>query len=316
MSPTIQQVHTQSALSTLSIAYRQDRPAVSDLIFPRVNVAKMADSYYVWTKADMWRPEAKKRAPGTLFARMGLTLSTDQYRVEQYALEYELPDEVIANADAGIELEETAAMTLVDQLSLIKDIRFAADFFTSSSGWTAGTVSTAWDTVATGTPVTNIVAGARSIRQALGATTGHRLIGLGGEKIRDAFLTSTQIRERSQYVKEGTLSAIEASLAAVLGLDEIIFDGRMYNTKPEKATASYSAIFDRGFLVVAVPRGPGLMTASAGYTFAWDEGGRGDMYNETYRDEPKKQDVLRAITYFDQKQTGAELGVYFNNAVS
>jgi hypothetical protein len=170
--------------------------------------------------------------------------------------------------------------------------------------------------VATGTPVTNIVAGARSIRQALGSTNSHRLIGLGGEKIRDAFLTSQQIRERSQYVKEGTLSAIEASLAAVLGLDELIFDGRMVNTKPEKTTPSYSPIFDRGFLVVAVPRNPGLMVASAGYTFAWNEDGRGDTYNETYRDEKQKQDILRAITYFDQKQTGPELGVFWNNAVS
>jgi hypothetical protein len=205
---------------------------------------------------------------------------------------------------------------LTDQLSLIKDLRFAADFFTTGSGWTSGTVSTAWDTVATGTPVTNIVAGARSIRQALGSSTSHRIVGIGGEKIRDALITSDQVRNRSQYVKEGTYTGIEMSLAAVLGIDELIFDGRQYNTAPEKKTASYSPVFDNDFLLVAVPRNPGLNVASAGYTFAWSEGGRGDTYIEQYRDEPRKQDVLRGVTYFDQKQTGAALGVFFSNPVT
>lgn len=316
MTPTLQQVHVQTALADLSIAYRQERPPVSDRIFPRIDVAKDSDKYYTWPKAAMWRSEARLRAPGTLFARANLTLSTDSYKIEQYALEYELPDEIRANADAGVDLEESAMMWLTDQLSLIKDIRFAADFFTSGSGWAAGTVSTAWDTVATGTPVTNIANAVQTIRQNLGASNQHRIVGLGGEKIRTALLTSDQVRDRTRYVQSGTMTALESALAPVLGLDEIIFDGRQYNTAKEGRTASYSPIFDNDFLVVAVPTNPGRMTPSAGYTFAWNEGGRGDTYAEMYRDEKQKQDILRALTYFDQKQTGTDLGVFFNNPVT
>jgi len=314
--PTLSQVHIQSALTDLSIAYRQQAPAVSDQVFPRVSVNKQANKFFVWNKGDMWRNEAKKRAPAADFARVGVRLSNDNYSCDQYALEYLLADEILANADAGIEAESTATMYLVDQLNLQKDLSFAADFFTSSSGWGSGTVSTAWDTVSTGTPVTNITNAVLTIKRALGASDSHRIIGLGGAKILNALITSDQVRDRTKYVQAGTYQGLQAALAPVLNLDELIISTREYNTKKEGITASYSPVFDNDFLIVAVPRSPGLLVASAGYTFAWDEGGRGDMYVEQYREDPKKADVLRAVCYYDQKQTGATLGVFFNDPVT
>jgi hypothetical protein len=314
--PTISQVHVQAALTDLSIAYRQDAPAVSDILFPRVSVNKQSNKYYVWNKGDMWRAEARKRAPAADFARVGIRVSTDNYSAEQFALEYLIADEISANADAGIDIESTATMYLVDQLNLQKDLSFAADFFTASSGWTSGTVSTAWDTVATGTPVTNITNAVLAIKRALGASNQHRIIGLGGTKILNALITSDQVRDRTKYVQAGTYQGLQAALAPVLNLDELIISTREYNTAKEGRTASYSPVFDNDFLVVAVPRNPGLSTPAAGYTFAWDENGRGDMYVETYREEPKKSDVVRAVCYYDQKQTGADLGVYFDNPVT
>lgn len=314
--PTMSMVHIQTALSDLSIAYRQDAPAVSDLVFRRVSVDKQANKFFVWNKGDMWRNEAKARAPGADFARIGVRLSSDNYVCLQYALEYPIPDEIRANQDAAVDIETTAAMTLVDQLNLQKDISFASDFFAASKGWGVGTVSVAWDTVATGTPVTNITAAVTTIRQALGASNQHDIVGLGGIKIRNALLVSDQVRDRTKYVREGTQTALEGALAGVLGLDRLVIADRMYNTAKEGRAPSYSPVFDNDFLVVAVPRNPGINIPAAGYTFAWDEDGRGDMYVEMYRDEPKKSDVQRAVCYYDQKQTGADLGVFFENAVT
>ena len=314
--PTLSQVHIQSALTDLSIAYRQDAPAISDLVFPRVMVNKQSNKYFIWSKGDMWRRSAKKRAPSADFARIGIGLSTGNYSADQYALEYLIADEIRANSDAAVDIEMTSTMTLVDQLNLEKDLTFAADFFTSSSGWGSGTVSTAWDNVASGTPVTNITAAVTTIRTALGASNQHDIVGLGGIKVRNALLTSDQVRDRTKYVTAQTQNAIEQSLAGVLGLDKLVISNRSYNTKKEGVTASYSAVFDNDFLVVAVPRAPGLNTPAAGYTFAWDENGRGDMYVEMYRDELRKSDVVRALCYYDQKQTGTDLGVFFNNPVT
>lgn len=314
--PTISQVHIQSALTDLSIAYRQDAPAVSDRLFPRVTVNKQSNKYYVWNKGDMWRAEARKRAPGADFARVGIRVSTDNYSADQFALEYTIADEIRANSDAGIDIESTATMYLVDQLNLQKDLSFATDFFTASSGWGSGTVSTAWDNVGSGTPVTNITSAVLTIKRALGASNQHRIVGLGGTKILNALITSDQVRDRTKYVQAGTYAALESALAGVLNLDELIISTREYNTAKEGRTASYSPVFDNDFLIVAVPRSAGLSTPAAGYTFAWDENGRGDMYVEMYREETKKSDVVRSVCYYDQKQTGADLGVYFDNAVT
>lgn len=314
--PTIQSVHIQQALSDLSIAYRQEQPPVSDILFKRIPVTHQQDKFYVWNKGDMWRLEAKPRAPGADFARMGLRLSGDSFYCEQFALEYPLPDEITANADVGVDLEATASMTLVDQLNLQKDIDFAANFFTTGSGWASGTVGTAWDNVASGTPVTAITGAVMTIRQALGASNQHDIIGLGGIKILTALLLSDQVRDRTKYVLEQTQDALARALAPVLGLDRLVISPRQYNTKKEGRTASYSAVFDNDFLVAAVPRNPGRFTPAAGYTFAWDEDGKGDMYIGMYRDDPHKSDVLQAVCYYDQKQTGTDLGVFFSNPVT
>lgn len=315
-TPTLSQVHIQAALSDLSIAYRQDAPAVSDLVFRRVPVDKQSNYFFVWSKADMWRRQGEKRAPGAAFPRIGVRLSNDTYKCVQAAIEYPIPDEIRANQDAAVDIEFTAAMTLVDQLNLEKDLDFAADFFATTSGWASGTVSTAWDNVSSGTPVTNISAGARDIRRALGASSQHEIVGLGGTKILNALLTSDQVRDRTKYVTAQTQAAIEASLAGVCGLDRLVISSREYNTAKARATASYSAVFDNDFLIVAVPRNPGINVPAAGYSFAWNEGGRGDMYMEMYRDEDNKQDVVRALCYYDQKQTSTDLGVFFSNAVT
>lgn len=314
--PTLQQVHIQAALTDLSIAYRQSSPAVSDMLFPRVSVPKQSNKYFIWNKGDMWRNEARKRAPAADFARVGIRLSTDNYSCDQFALEYLLADEILANADTAVDAESTATQYLVDQLNLQKDLSFATDFFVSTAGWGSGTVTSAWDVPSSGTPVTNITAAVLTIKRALGASDQHRIVGIGGTKILNALITSDQVRDRTKYVQAGTYAGLQASLAPVLNLDDLIISTREYNTAKEGKNPSYSPVFDNDFLIVAVPRSPGLLTPSAGYTFAWDEDGRGDMYVETYREEPKKANVVRAVCYYDQKQTGTDLGVYFDNAVT
>ncbi len=263
----------------------------------------------------MWRSEARKRAPAADFARVGIRLSTDGYSCDQYALEYLIADEIAANADAGVDIESTATMYLVDQMNLQKDLSFAADFFITGV-WGSGTVSTAWDTVSTGTPVTNITTAVLAIKRALGASQSHKIVGLGGTKILNALINSDQVRDRTKYVRDGTYQGLRAALAPVLGLDELIISDREYNTTKEGRTASYSPVFDNDFLVVAVPRNPGLSVPAAGYTFAWDEDGRGDMYVEQYREEAKKATVVRSVCYYDQKATGTDLGVWFSNPVT
>lgn len=310
--PTLSDVHIQTALTDLSIGYRQDRPSFVERLFPRVVVSKQSDKYYIWDKGQMWRRSIrKKRAPGAAFDRAGLTLSTDSYISEQYPLEYPLPDEVIANQDAAVDVEMAATDWLYDQTMLEMEYQWATAYMTTSAGWGSGTKTAKWST--TSTPVKDVAGAVRTIRSSLGASASHRFVGLGGTIVETALIGNADIAGRIQYVQRAGAADIRAALAAVLGLDDLIIADRVYNTAKEGATASYSNVIDDDFLIVAVPNSPGLMTPAAGYTFCWDEGGRGDMYIERYRDETIKSDILRSITYWGFEQTGAALGVLFDD---
>lgn len=311
--PTLSDVHIQAALSNLSIAYRQSAPPVATRVFPLIPVDKKSDKYYIWDKGDMWRSEIRgARAPGTHFDRVGLRLSTDTYVSEQYALEYLLPDEIVANQDAAVDVETTAAEYLVAQQNLKMDLAWATAYMSSGAGWGSGSAVAKWSTTA-GKPTTDVTGAVRTIRRAIGATQGHRFVGVCGTIVEVAALNNADVMDRLKYTGPATVENIRQALAAVLGLDELIVVDREYNTAKEGVTASYSPVVDDDLLVVAVPTSPGLMTSAAGMTFAWNEGGKGSMYVQRYRSEEVMSDVLRNVAHWGFKQTGAALGVFFSD---
>lgn len=311
--PTIQQVHIEAALSDLSVAWRQDRPSIAEMIFPRIVVGKKSDRYFVWNKGDWWRRNVAKRAPGTTFARTGIGLSNEPYNSEQYALEYPIPDEIQANADVAVDPAMTATEFLYDQHMLEQDFQFASQWMTTGSGWTAGTLGNGKWSATNSTPVKDIQNAVRTIRRSLGASMSHDIVALGGTIVETALLTNAEIVNKLVYVQTGTIDNLRAALAGILGLDEFIVADREYNTAAEGKTASYSPVIDDDLLIVARPRTPGLNTPSAGYSFCWDENGKGDMYIERYRQEEVKSDIIRSICYFDLKQVSNTLGVFFND---
>lgn len=316
-SPTSRDVRIDSALTDLSIAYRQEMPPASDRIFPVVRVDKQSGKYFTWDKADLWRNNARKRAPADLFARIKLTLSSDTYFAEQFGEEYVLPDETVANAESIVNLERTGTNVIVDNLALTKDISFATDFMKSGVWGTDKTGTThfvKWND-ATSDPSGDVLEARRVLKRATGGTASVRMVGVTGTLVETRLLNHPDAIDRIKYTQAATVDQVRQILAAWLGLDELVVVDREYASSGEGVTDAFSPVVDDDLLVVAVPSAPGIEVPSAGYTFVWDESGRGDMYVETYRDEPIKSDILRGVTYFDHKLVVAALGYMFVDAV-
>jgi hypothetical protein len=313
--PASQSVHIERALSDLSVGYRQDKPSVAERIFPRVPVEFQSDKFHVWKKEDLWRRNVQKRAPGTKFARSGIGLTTDSYQSEQYALEYPIPDEDIKNADAVLNLGTTATNWLYDQLMLEQDYQFAAQWMITGVGWGVGSLGAGKWSAANSTPTTDVQAAVRTVRRGIGASMNHKIVAVCGTIVEQRLLSNSEIVNKLVYTQVGTIDAIRGALANILGLDELIVADREYNTAAEGRAASYSPVFDDDILIVARPNSPGPDTPAAGYSFAWDEDGKGDMYIESYRDETIKSDIYRGICYYDLKQVAASLGVLFTDCV-
>ena len=311
--PSSQSVHIERALSDLSVAYRQDKPSIAERIFPRVVVDFQNDKFHVWSKADAWRRNAAKRAPGAKFARSGVGLSSDDYNSEQYALEYPIPDENRKNADAALNLGTSATNWLYDQLMLEQDYQFAAQWMTTGVGWGVGALGNGKWSATSSTPIKDIQTAARTVRRALGASSNHKIVATCGTIVETALLSNADITGKMTNVQVGTIDALRGLLAAIIGVDELVVADREYNTALEGRAASYSPVIDDDFLIVARPNAPGIDVPSPGYSFAWNEDGMGDMYIESYRDETIKSDIYRGICYYDLKQVSASLGVLFTD---
>lgn len=318
-APTSNQVHVDAALTDLSIAYFQEKPPFSDMIFPRVTVDFRSNKYFEWTKADLFRDDAALHAPGAEYNQTNLNLtSASSYFCDEYGIEYPIADQIVANEDAAVQLRETATRTLTSRLNTRKDRAFATDFV-KTGVWgtdkTGGTDFTKWSD-ATSDPAGDLQAALEALLNATGDIEGMRYKLLIGSTVRQYLVNHPDAVDRVKYTEKANIAAVDGLLAGWLGVDELIVARRRYTTSAEGAsTATFGAVVGASALLVAVPDGPGLGVPSAGYTFEWNEAGRGPMYVESYRYDPKKSDIIRAITYFDQKAVATALGYYFATCV-
>ena len=310
--PTQRDVHIDTALSNLSVAYRQDMPPVSEMLFPRVSVTKVSDRYYVWNKADRWRHEHYLHSPGDNYKRRGMRLSSAPYLCLERGSEYQLPDQIAANADVAVDLDMAIVESTWEQIWLDKDIDFAAKYMVAAANWQTGVLGNGkWDQV-NSTPIADVLEATRLIRRAMGSNRNYTIKAVCGNIVENRLLTNGDIVGKIIPSQVGTIDFIRQLLANILGIDELIVVDRERTTSKEgAANQTFAPVFDDDLLVLAVPNSPGLQTPSAGYTFAWNEAGRGDVYVETYRDEPTKSDIYRGICYYDHKQVDPELGVLF-----
>lgn len=323
-APTVNQVHIDAALSDLSVAYLQEKPPISDLIFPRVPVDFQSDKYFVWSRADFYRDDATQHAPGAKYMRTALNLTTDNYRCDEYGLEYPVPDQIVKNADQAVQLKQTGTRVLYTRLTTRKDRAFVNDFYktgvwaTDITGVAAapGASQTLQWNDATSDPATDLQTAMETIGAALGEVDGMRWRLVIGAAVRASLLNHPDAIDRIKYVEKADVEAVDGILGSWLGVDDLIVGRRTYTTSAEGATAAYARIYGKNALLVAVPESPGIATPSAGYTFEWNEPGKGPIYTEEYRDETIKSDIIRSVMYLDQKQVASDLGYFFSSIVA
>jgi len=91
------------------------------------------------------------------------------------------------------------------------------------------------------------------------------------------------------------------------------------NTAAKGQTAAHSYIAGKAAALFYVPPAPGLMTPSAGYTFAWTgfagAGGEGQRIKR-FRLERIESDRVEGQMAYDHKKVAADLGYFFNTIIA
>lgn len=327
MNPTPGDVHVNTPLTNISIAFIQDASSfVAARVFPNIPVSKQSDRYYTYDRGEFNRDEMRERAPATESAGGGYTVdNTPTYYCPQYSFHKDIPDPVRANADAVLAPDREAA-TYVTQKALLKREKLFSQKYLQTGVWStdiAGVASNPtgnqvlkWSD-ANSDPIKNVRDGKRTVRESTGFEPNKLVL---GRPTYDALVDHPDIIDRVKYGQtagapaKGTLAA----LMALFEIEEILVMNAIENTAKEGQTASHSFIGGNVAMLCHAASSPGLMTPSAGYTFSWTgllgSGAEGNRIR-SFRMEHLQCDRVEIDMSFDQKVVAPELGYFFNAIV-
>lgn len=306
--PTTRQVHIDGPLTAISVAY-SNTEYIAEQVFPNVPVVKQSDLYFIYTKADWFRNNVARRAPGTRAQRADYGITTSNYLCEVYALAKGVPDETVRNADSPLQPLAEATQWLTDQIMLNKEIQVANIAFGNSQWSSSVTPSTLWD-VDTSDPIGDVSLGANTVRRAIGRFPNVGVIGGGLWR---------HVKKHPDLINRVVGAAgpnspallTRAAIGALFELENILVGNAVQETGPEGGTSSPSDIWGLHMAILYRTPTPGLRIPNAGYTFTW----AGREVNR-YREDQEKQDVVEVGEAFDVKLVASDAGYLIKSAAS
>ncbi len=325
-NPTYQQVHIDTALTNISVAYIQSADAfIADKVFPLVGVQKQSDRYFVYKREDWFRDEAELRAPATESAGGGYDIdNTPQYFCQKYAYHKDVTEEDRVNSDSPLSADQDATDFVTSKLLLRREIAWATRYF-ATNVWTTERTGVAanpsavqflqWND-ANSDPINDIDKMQTVVQELTGYKPNTLVLGAWVYKI---LKNHPDFLERIKYSQKGIVTL--DLLAALFDVDRVLVASAVKNTAAKGATEANEFILGKhALLCYSAPR-PALKTPSAGYTFAWTGLLGGNAYGGRVLRIPapllgEGTERIEGEMAYDQKVVAPDLGVFFANAVA
>jgi len=322
--PTSSQVHVDAILTNISVAYLQRAESfIADKVFPVVPVDKQSDKYFVYSKNDWLRDEARVRVDGTESVGSGYNITTDNYYADVFAIHKDIGDQTRANADAPINVDREAAEFVTHRLLTRREIQFVNDFMTTGK-WSKDITGVAaspttnqtiqWSDYTNSDPIEDIEAGKASILSTTGLEANTLVLGY------DVFRrlkNHPDLVDRIKYTSSQTIT--EDMLARMFDIERVLVSKSVKATNAEGGTAAYSFTTGKTALLAHVAPNPGILTPSAGYTFSWTGVSQGlglTIGTSSFRLESLRATRVEAELAFDNKVVAQDLGYFWNTIVA
>lgn len=340
-SPSRSDVHVNKPLTNISIGYIQDENAfVAGKVFPVIPVDKQSDAYFTYDRGDFNRDEMEERTPGTESAGGTYAIGNETYYAKKRAFHRDIPDDVRNNADDPIDLDSEATLFVTQKALINREVNFATSYFTAGAPgdtWTFDVDGVASGATAAGsfdptnasnndvlqwndsssTPVEDIRRGKRYVQESTGFKPNSLTL---GQTVYDALVDHPDIVGRiDRGQTQGAARANLVTLADLFEVDQVLVMGGVRNTAKAGVTAVHSFIGGKHALLSYVPKAPGLMTPSAGYTFAWKApfGMTPQGFRiKKFRMDNLESDRVEIDSAYDQKKIAADLGYFFGGIVA
>jgi hypothetical protein len=318
--PQAASVHIDQFLTELSVGFLQD-PAhfIADQAAPLVRSAKRSNRIPSYSMADLYRDEMAVREAGAESAGGGYRVSSDIFFCDVWASHIDVDDLTVASADAPFDLFADATRVLVQRERIKREVRFAADLFTTglytggtSDDVAASSLSGAWDDPSS-TPIEDIHDQVNAILISSGYIANTLVLNnLGWFALKN----HPDIVDRVKHTSGDVVTT--DIVARLLGLDRVLVCRAVRNTAGEGLTASMSAVAGNHALVAYVAPSPGMWQPSAAYTFVWTgyPGSTDGRLIRNFRDEKTRGTRIEIESAFDQKLVAADLGAFVTSVAS
>jgi hypothetical protein len=267
----------------LSVGYQQEADDfVANTVFPAIPVTNRSDVYFVYNRGDFFRNNMQKRAPGTPAAAAGYKLTTKTYIADVWAEKKLIDDQIRANSDSPLQPDRDATMWLTQQALINRDVNWATAYFTTGlwGGERAGQAAADathvryWN-LSGSTPIEDILAGQLAIKGATGKWPNVLVL---GAQVYISLLTNPEIIDRLKYgqTAPGAVVVKATDLAALFQVKKVVVMSGIQTTSAEDLVAdsdttpdTFAFISGKHALLAYAADSPGIMQASAGYTFNW-----------------------------------------------
>lgn len=247
------------------------------------------------------------------YPRLSVRFGKLTYACEEHGGEVEVPDRTSRIYRDWLDLMEVSTEKAIDVVLRNHEYRVASAIFNAST-WTGAAlttdVGTEWSTIATATPITDVNNAREKIRGATGLSPNALVV---SEKVWNVLKDCEQIVDRVKYGGSNANPAVlsREAVAAALGLDFVIVGNAYRNTGNEvDASATLSPIWDDEYAMVcrvATSNDPGEACIARTFHFSEDGSEIGTTV-ETYREEHRRQDVVRARHDVDEVVINKNLG--------
>jgi len=264
-SPTVRDVHIDTALSAFSVAYRNQQ-YVGEQVFPRVPVAKQSDFYWQFTKQSWQRIDVAKRAPGTRSAEGDYEITSASYYAPTWAISKVISDEMRANADEPLRPDVDSVEWVMDQLLRAQEKRIA-DLTTGGSAlWAySATPSTAW-TSDTSDPLGDIENAINGVVSSIGRMPN---VAVMSWDVWRHLRQHPDMLDWIKYTRPGARLSPQ-DLNDRFGFEKLLIGMSLYDPALEGQTGSPQYIWGDGLWMGYVPSTPALLTPAAGYVLEWN----------------------------------------------
>ncbi|ATW59903.1 major capsid protein [Arthrobacter phage Waltz] len=316
--------HIDALLTNISVAHIQTQDKfIATKVFPIIPVAKQSGLYLKYKQEDWFRDEAQKRADSTESAGSGYEVGSDSYRADVYAFHKDVGDQIKQNSDVPLQPLADAARFVAGRMLIRQERQFVSDYL-KTGVWGTDMVGVAgtpganefkqFDQLGTSDPL--IVA--EEVKDTIARKTGYDAnTAVLGSDVYKILKNHPDIADRIKYTSAENVTL--QLIARLLEIDRVFVMKTIFNTAPEGKTGTYQYNFAKDAWFGHVADAPGLLTPSAGYTFAWDgvSDGQGLTIGTTqFRMQELRADRVESQSAWDNKVVAPELGVYLSGVVA